>query len=88
MRMKRSTSPRISRWSVKSLRALRATDPHFSSMVDGQLGKINSDKIEVGRVTNNKNKLTKKARGPQDQKSEPFLGRTWTLRRMESGSRR
>ena len=48
-------------WQV--LRALRAIDSHFASVVDGQLQKVNPDKIEVICVTNAKKGLGRKGDG-------------------------
>lgn len=48
-------------WQV--LRALKSIDNEFGSIVDGQLGKINSDKIEVVSLTEKKLNKKPKASG-------------------------
>lgn len=48
-------------WQV--LRALKSIDNEFGSVVDGQLGKINSDKIEVVSLTEKKLNKKPKASG-------------------------
>jgi len=49
-------------WQV--LRALRSIDSHFASVVDGQLQKVNSDKIEVRCITNEEKGI--KAKGSKN----------------------
>ena len=50
-------------WQI--LRALRSIDPAFGTAVDGQLGKIDSDKIEVICLTD---KIAKKGKGKGNRK--------------------
>lgn len=68
-------------WQV--LRALKSIDNEFGSIVDGQLGKINTDKIEVVSLT--EKKLNKKpkasgATGPKGKKGPKPEGPTDTGR--------
>ena len=58
-------------WQI--LRALRSIDPEFGMVVDGQLGKVNSDKIEVVCLTNEISK--KKKRNPNPNSKKPGLGK-------------
>ena len=55
-------------WQV--LRALKSIDNEFGVMVDGQLGKINPEKMEVICITNQKDKLAKKSKKATDGKSK------------------
>lgn len=55
-------------WQV--LRALKSIDNEFGVMVDGQLGKINPEKMEVICITNQKDKLTKKSKKATDDKDK------------------
>lgn len=68
-------------WQV--LRALKSIDNEFGSIVDGQLGKINTDKIEVVSLT--EKKLNKKpkasgATGPKGKRGSKPEGTTDTGR--------
>ncbi len=55
-------------WQV--LRALKSIDNEFGSVVDGQLGKINSDKIEVVSLTEKKLNKKPKASGATGPKGK------------------
>lgn len=55
-------------WQV--LRALKSIDNEFGVMVDGQLGKINPEKMEVICITNQKDKLAKKSKKTADGKGK------------------
>lgn len=56
-------------WQV--LRALKSIDNEFGVMVDGQLGKINPEKMEVICITNQRDKIARKAPKSSDPKPRP-----------------
>ncbi len=60
-------------WQI--LRALRSIDPEFGMVVDGQLGKVNSDKIEVVCLTNEISKKKKRNPNPNSKSKKPGLGK-------------
>ena len=60
-------------WQI--LRALRSIDPEFGTVVDGQLGKVNSDKIEVVCLTNEISKKKKRNPKPNPNSKKPGLGK-------------